>query len=144
MMRFVAAAAGLLFMVAPVTLAKDPPSYDKGTLLSMQSVKCGTSEKDAKSLTGELIGTDSGHRNVAEVLCQEYVMQTDRMTYRIRPKEDKHPVLLPVGEAVQFRIQKDKLYLRVPEGDQKERQYVVLSVEMRQDVRDPRALASKQ
>lgn len=144
MKRFITAVAGLVLMVAATTLAKDPPSYDKGKLLSMQSAKCGTSEKDAKSVTGELIGTDSGHKKVEEVLCQEYVMQTDRMTYRIRPKDDKHPVLLPVGEAVQFRIQKDKLYLRVPEGDQKERQYVVLSMEMRQDVKDPRAVASKQ
>jgi hypothetical protein len=144
MMRFATAVAGLVLMVAPVTLAKDPPSYDKGTLISMQSTKCGTAEKEGKSVAGEILGTDSGHKNVEEVLCQEYVMQTDRMTYRIRPKDDKHPVLLPVGEEVQFRVQKDKLYLRVPEGDQKERQYTVLSVEMRQDVKDPRALASKQ
>jgi hypothetical protein len=143
-MRFVTAVTGLVLMVAPVALAENPRSYDKGVLLSMESAKCGTSEKDAKSVTGELIGTDSGHKNVHEVLCQEYVMQTDRMKYRIRPKDDKHPVLLPVGEAVQFRIQKDKLYLRVPEGDQKERQYVVISMEMRQDVKDPRAVASKQ
>ena len=131
-------------MVAPLALAKDPPSYERGVLLSMQSTKCGTEEKDAKSVTGEILGTDSGHKNVQEVLCQEYVMQTDRMTYKIRPKEAKHPALLPVGEAVQFRIQKDKLYLRVREGDQKERQYRVLSVEMRADVKAPRALASKQ
>ncbi|HXN99484.1 MAG TPA: hypothetical protein VN881_10455 [Candidatus Acidoferrales bacterium] len=144
MMRFTTAVAGLVLVVAPLTLAKDPPSYDKGTLLSMQSTKCGTAEKEGKSLSGEILGTDSGHKNIEEVLCQEYVMQTDRMTYRIRPKDDKHPVLLPVGEAVQFRIQKDKLYLRVPEGDQKERQYTVLSVEMRQDLKDQRALASKQ
>ena len=67
-------------------------------------------------------------------LCQEYVLQTERITYRIRPKDDKHPVLLPVGETAQFRIHKDKLLLRVPEADGKEREYLVLSMIPRSDV----------
>jgi hypothetical protein len=41
-----------------------------------------------------------------------------------------------VGESVQFRIQKDKLYLRNPEGDMKEREYLVLSMQMRPDVKE--------
>jgi hypothetical protein len=72
-------------------------------------------------------------------MCQEYVLQTERVTYRIRPKDDKHPVLLPVGETAQFRIHKDKLLLRVPEADGKEREYCVLSMTPRSDV----AVASK-
>jgi hypothetical protein len=39
--------------------------------------------------------------------------------YRIRPRDDKHPVLLPVGEKAQFRIQKDKM-LRLEHADDKE------------------------
>jgi len=39
--------------------------------------------------------------------------------------------LLPVGESVEFRIHKDKLYLRDPEGDKKEREYVVVSMQPR-------------
>ncbi|MGH9712970.1 MAG: hypothetical protein ACRD5M_06695 [Candidatus Acidiferrales bacterium] len=128
----------LVLTVAPATLAKDPPSYEKGLLLSMESAACGYSEKAGKSVTGEILGTDSAHKKTQEVLCQEYVMQAEHLTYRIRPKDDKHPVLLPVGEAVQFRIHKDKMYLRVPEGDQKEREYVVLSMQLRQDVKSAR------
>ena len=124
---------GLILAVAPITLAKDPPDYDKGLLLSMESTSCGYAEKDAKSITGQIIGTDSSHKKTQEVLCQEYLMQTERITYRIRPKDDKHPVLLPIGEAVQFRIHKDKMYLRVPEGDGKEREYLVLSMQLRPD-----------
>jgi hypothetical protein len=96
---------------------------------------CGTSENGGKTMTAKTLGTDSSHKKTQELLCQEYVLQGDRLTYRIRPKDDKHRLLLPVGESVQFRIEKDKMYLRNPEGDQKERQYLVLSMQMRPDVK---------
>ena len=54
-------------------------------------------------------------------------MRTDRVTYHIRPKEEKHPALLPVGETAQFRMKKDIMVLRVPEADAKEREYLVVS-----------------
>jgi hypothetical protein len=135
-MKLGAAVAGLVLLASPALFAKDPPSYDKGVLLSMDSSMCGTAEKGGKSLTGELIGTDSSHKKTQEVLCQEYVLQGARLTYRIRPRDEKHPVLLPVGESVQFRIQKDKLYLRNPEGDSKEREYIVVSMQMRPDAKE--------
>jgi hypothetical protein len=123
-------------LAAPVLLAKDPPSYDRGTLLSMESATCGTAEKGGKTVAGEILGTDSQHKQMQEVLCQEYVLQGQRIIYRIRPVDQKHPVLLPVGESVDFRIHKDKLYLRDPEGDQKERQYIVLSMQTRPNAKD--------
>jgi hypothetical protein len=132
------ALAGLILVSSSVTLAKDPPSYEKGQMMSMDSSTCGLSENGGKSITGEILGTDASHKKTQEVLCQEYVLQADHIVYRIRPNDQKHPVLLPVGEAVQFRVHKDKLYLRVPEGDQKERQYVVLSMRLRPDVKDAR------
>ena len=132
------AIAGLFLMLAPATFAKDAPNYDKGTLLSMDSSACGMAEKAGKSLTGEIIGTDSSHKATEEVLCQEYILQGDRITYHIRPMDAKHPVLLPVGEMVEFRIRKDKLYLFDPEGDKKERAYSVVSMQVRQDVKDAR------
>src|SRR5580693_8029003 len=135
-MKLGVALATLALFTSPALFAKDPPSYDKGLLLSMDSTMCGTAENDGKSLTGELIGTDSSHKKTKEVLCQEYVLQGARLTYRIRPRDDKHPVLLPVGESVQFRIHKDKLYLRDPEGDSKEREYLVVSMQLRQDVKE--------
>jgi hypothetical protein len=135
-MKLGVAVAGLVLFASPALLAKDPPSYDKGLLLSMESTMCGTAENDGKSLAGELIGTDSSHKKTKEVLCQEYVLQGARLTYRIRPRDEKHPVLLPIGESVQFRIHKDKLYLRDLEGDGKEREYVVLSMQIRPDVKE--------
>lgn len=124
-------------MVVVATLsaqAKDAPAYEKGVLTQMDSSSCGYAEKDGKTIAGEIFGTDGQHKNTKQVLCQEYVLQTERITYRIRPKDDKHPVLLPVGETAQFRIHKDKLLLRVPEADGKEREYFVLSMTPRSDV----------
>src|SRR5438876_5960348 len=115
-------------LLAAVALAKEPRHYQSGKLLKMQSVKCGTDEKNGKSLAGEMIGTDSSHMKTRELLCQEYALQTDTLIYTIRPKEEKHPALLPVGEKAQFRLDKDKMLLRVEDMDDKEREYVVVSM----------------
>lgn len=128
-------------LLAGVCAAKEHDDYQKGTLLRMDSTSCGMQEKGGKSLTGELIGTDSQSKKTQEVLCQEYVLQSDRVVYRIRPKDDKHPALLPIGETAQFRMHKDKLILKVAEGDGKEREYIVVSMTPRQDA--PAAVASK-
>ena len=130
--------AALLFAMGSAALAKDPPAYEKAVLVKMDSSACGYSEKDGKTIAGEIFGTDGQHKNTKQVLCQEYVLQTDRVTYRIQPKDDKHPVLLPVGETAQFRIHKDKMILRVPEADGKEREYLVLSMTPREDAASTR------
>jgi hypothetical protein len=122
--------------------AKDKPAYEKGELIQMQSATCGYSEKDGKTVAGEIFGTDGQHKNTRETLCQEYVLQTKRLIYRIRPKDDKHPALLPIGETAEFRLHKDKLILRVPETDEKEREYIVVSMTPRTDSADSRTTAS--
>ncbi len=138
--KIYALAACLVF--AGVCAAKERTDYQKGTLLRMDSTSCGMQEKGSKSIAGELLGTDAQSKKTQEVLCQEYVLQTERVVYRIRPKDDKHPILLPIGETAQFRIHKDKLILRVAEGgDDKEREYIVVSMTPRQDA--PQQSASK-
>lgn len=120
-------------LLAATAHAKEPKAYQSGKLLQMDSVKCGVDEKDAKSFAGEMIGTDSGHRKTEELLCQEYVLQAEKVVYRIRPRDEKHPALLPVGAQAQFRLEKDKLLLRVEDLDSKEREYVVVSMTPRGD-----------
>ncbi|HET7107906.1 MAG TPA: hypothetical protein VFI38_13935 [Candidatus Acidoferrum sp.] len=138
-----AATVATLFLAASMIVqAKEPPAYEKAILVKMDSSACGYSEKDGKTIAGEIFGTDGQHKNTRQVLCQEYVLQTDRVTYRIQPKDDKHPVLLPVGETAQFRIHKDKMLLRVPEADSKEREYIVLSMTPRTDVASNRPAAA--
>jgi len=117
-----------VMLLVTVAQAKEPKHFQSGKLLRMQSVKCGTDEKNGKSLTGEMIGTDSAHMKTRELLCQEYMLETDSLVYTIRPKDEKHPALLPVGEKAQFRLDKDKMVLRVEDLDDKEREYIVVSM----------------
>jgi hypothetical protein len=119
--------------LASVAYAKEPKAYQSGKLLQMDSVQCGMAEKDGKSFAGEMLGTDSGSKKTHEVLCQEYLLQAEKVIYRIRPRDEKHPVLLPVGERAQFRMEKDKMLLRVEDLDNKEREYVVVSMTPRSD-----------
>jgi len=120
-------------LLAATAFAKEPKAYQSGKLLQMDSVQCGLDEKDGQSLAGEMLGTDSSHKKTQQLLCQEYLLQTDKMVYRIRPRDAKHPVLLPIGERAQFRFEKDKMLLRVEDLDSKERGYIVVSMTPRSD-----------
>ena len=123
-------ATAVLFIAASSAFAKDPVFHQQGTITNMDAVECGVDENSGKSLAGEVLGTDSGHKKTRELLCQEYVLKTDRIMYRIRPRDEKHPVLLPVGETAEFRIKKDKMLLSIPELGDKEREYSVTSMQI--------------
>jgi hypothetical protein len=107
-------------VLAATAYAKDLKAYQDGKLLQMDSVQCGMEEKDAKK------------GKTHELLCQEYLVQSEQVIYRVRPKDDKHPALLPIGQNAQFRLEKNKMLLRV-EGENKEREYVVVSIKPRGD-----------
>lgn len=122
-----------IMLCASAMQGKDIKAHESGTLLQMESVQCGFDENSGKSITGELLGTDSAHKKTHALLCQEYVVQSEKITYRIRPRDEKHPALLPVGERAQFRMDKDKMKLRVEDMDDKEREYQVVSMKPRSD-----------
>jgi len=126
------------FLTIVMTSQAKEKTYEKGVLLQMESSACGSAEKGSKTVVGEILGTDGEHKNTEVMLCQEYVLQADRVIYRIRPRDEKHPALLPIGENAEFRIDKDKLILRVPETNDKEHEYSVVSITPRTDVQDPR------
>jgi hypothetical protein len=130
------------FACATIGVAKEHTDYQTGKILQMDSAACGSQQDDGKSLAGELIGTDSSHKKTKELLCQQYTIETDHVVYRIRPKDDKHPVLLPIGETANFRMHKDHLLVQVPEADGKEREYIVVSMTPRQEA-PPAQVASK-
>lgn len=117
-----------VLLLSVAALAKDGPSYQSGKLKEMNSVECGFEQKSAKGLMGELVGTDDSHSKTRKTFCQEYVLETNHVVYHIRPREEKHPALLPVGEKALFRMKKDLMVLKVPEGDDKEREYDVVSM----------------
>jgi hypothetical protein len=130
-------------MLISLAYAKEPKRFQTGILLQMDSADCGYDEKSGKSFAGEMLGTDSGHKKTRALLCPEYILQSDRVTYRIRPKDEKHPVLLPVGEKAQFRLEKDKMMLRVEDLDSKEREYIVVSMTPREDGKTSESMSSK-
>ena len=132
-MRNTVLAVALVVGFGSLAQAKDAKFYQKGTLTQMEAVSCGYEEKDGKGIAGALIGSDSEHKKTHETLCQEYVLRSDRMLYRIRSKDEKHPVLLPVGDSVQFRIKKDRMLLLAPEIDNKEREFFVTSMTPREE-----------
>ncbi|HET8922265.1 MAG TPA: hypothetical protein VFN26_04630 [Candidatus Acidoferrum sp.] len=141
-MKRIVLTAVLLFAAFSLS-AKDKPAYEKGVLAQMDSTACGYAEKDGKTIAGEIFGTDGQHKKTQETLCQEYILRGARIIYRIRPKDDKHPALLPIGETAEFRIHKDKLLMRVPEADGKEREYVVVSMTPRADVAEDRSASAR-
>ena len=120
-------------LLASVAYAKEPKPHQSGKLMQMESVACGLDENSGKTFVGEIVGTDGAHKKTYELLCQEYVLQSDKVIYRIRPRDEKHPVLLPVGEQAQFRMEKDRMILRVEDLDDKDRQYTVVSMTPRDD-----------
>ena len=132
-----------VLFLSTVVYAREAKQYQSGVLRQMDSVECGYDENSGKSFAGEVLGTDSAHKKTHQLLCQEYVLETERVIYRIRPKDDKHPVLLPVGEKAQFRMDKDKMKLRVEDLDDKEREYLVVSMTPRHDAPSADTTASR-
>ena len=89
-------------------------------------------ENSGKSFVGEMVGTIPLIRKPTPCSARNISLQSDTVIYRIRPRDEKHPVLLPVGQDAQFRIHKDKMLLQVEDLDEKEREYTVVSMTPRQ------------
>jgi hypothetical protein len=134
------AVAGIL--LAALAYGRDPKPTQSGVLMQMNSVQCGYDEKDGQGVASEILGTDSSHKKTHELLCQEYVVRTDRMVFHIRPRDDRHPVLLPIGGIALFHLEKDKMLLRSEDLDDKERQYTVVSIAPREDYKSTEAAAA--
>ena len=98
----------VMALVAVPAFAKEPRVAQSGKLVQMESVSCGVDESDKSS-----------HKKTHELLCQEYTLQTDKVVYRIRPRDEKHAELLPMGEQAQFHMEKNKIVLHVEGLDNK-------------------------
>ncbi len=109
-----------VLMTASLVEAQEPKKYHTGQLLQMESLQCTVFENpsaDAKA-------TDAA-------VCQEYVLQGDDVLFHLRAKDLKHPVLLPVGKEVGYRMEEDRFFLRVAASDRKDHEYKVVSMEPR-------------
>lgn len=117
----------VLAFAAPAGAGKKKPS-ERGLIEKMEAVPCGAKEKGITGLGSVFASAGIEHVNSDEKLCPQYLLRSDEMEYHIRPMDKKHPVILPVGQEGEFRIDKDKLYLTVSEGDRKTRPYQVVAM----------------
>jgi|SRR5579862_3918423 len=136
-----------VLLLAAVVCAQEQQPYLSGKLLQMNSVRCGVpgipangskKEDNPSKDDRDTTAVDSGSHNSADEAidaasqtCFEYLLQADELIYTIRPKNSRHEFILPVGEWAQFRIQKDKFFLRVRSSESKEREYTVISIKPR-------------
>jgi hypothetical protein len=122
-------AALLLVLAVPSIAAAKDKKGQRGMLENMQAVPCGAKERGLNGL-GAIYGSIGvTHVNSDEKLCPQYLLRTDDMEYHIRPLDLKHATVLPIGHEAEFKIKKDRLYLKIPDGDKKERDYQVVSME---------------
>ena len=115
----------VIMMCAAALAAKNVPRNHKGELLSMVSVPCGPAETSA--LGNALMGAPQVQIQ-EERLCTEYILHSEGLYYRIRSKDRKHPVLLPIGEQAQFHLEKSYMLLQVEDFDQEVYQFSVLAI----------------
>jgi hypothetical protein len=119
----------VLTMAFPCTAAeKHKKEVNRGMLERMEAVPCGAKQRGLTRLGSAFASAGIEAVNSEEKLCPQYLLRTDEMEYRIRPVDKKHAVLLPVGHEGEFKIKKNFLYLKVPDGDRKKRAYQVVSM----------------
>jgi hypothetical protein len=119
----------LVLAFTSIAEGKKKKQAPRGIVESMQSMPCGVKERGLTGL-GSIFGSVGvQHVNSNEKLCQQYLFRTDELDYQIRPLDTKHSVILPVGHEGEFKIKKDRLFLKVPDEDKKTRAYQVVAVE---------------
>jgi hypothetical protein len=89
---------GVLALGIGVAAAKDAPT--QGTIVSENSVQCGTKSKGKGKKTSDLV-------------CQEYVIRTGATDYHVRQEKQEHKELLPVNAPAELTISKDKMKFTV-------------------------------
>ena len=108
-------------LVASIAQAQEAKKYHSGQLLQMESLQCTVFENP------------SANADAADtVTCQEYVLQGEDILFHFRAKDTKHPLLLPVGKSVSYRIEEDRFFVKLSAGDRKEHEYQVVSMEARE------------
>ena len=109
-----------------VLSAKNVSRNRLGVLLRMESVPCSALE--ASGFSKVMFGAPAPAPVQDERLCQEYVLRSEGLYYRIRSRDRKHPALLPIGERAQFHLEKGHMLLQVEDFDQEVYQFSVLAI----------------
>jgi hypothetical protein len=86
---------GVLILGVGAASAKDAM---QGTLISENSVQCGSQAKGKKT---------------SDLMCQEYVIRTATTEYHVRQEREGHKEMLPVNSPVELTISKDKMKFKL-------------------------------
>jgi hypothetical protein len=116
----------VVVLFTAVLNAKNASRPRLGVLLRMESVPCGAVE--ASAFSKAMLGAPTPAPVLDDRLCQEYVLRSEGLYYRIRSRDRKHPVLLPIGEQAQFRLHRDRMLLQVEDFDSKAYEFTVLAI----------------
>ena len=100
----------------------------RGMLERMEAVPCGAKQRGFTGVGSIFASVGIEAVNSEEKLCPQYLLRTDQVEYHIRPVDKKHAVLLPVGEEGEFKIKKNRMHLKIPDGDKKNREYEVVAM----------------
>jgi hypothetical protein len=118
-----------LACIFPMTAsAKKKKVQPRGMLESMQSVPCGAKQRGLAGVGSIWASVGVTHVNSTEKLCPQYLVRTDDMDYEIRPKDMKHPEMLPIGQEVEIKLKKDHMDVKLPDGG-KTLSYIVVSMQ---------------
>jgi len=114
--------------LAVPAFARDKKHANRAMIEKMEAVPCGAKERGLTGLGSVFGSIGVTHVDSNEKLCPQYMLRTDDMEYHIRPLDHKHPVVLPVGKEGEFKISKDVMEMRIPDGDHKKRRYQVVAM----------------
>jgi len=98
-MRMTNAVLLLAALTLGMTLTAAAKDEMQGTLISENSVQCGSQAKNKKQ--------------TMELMCQEYVIRTDTTEYHVRQEKEAHKAMLPVNAPVELTLKKDKMKFKV-------------------------------
>jgi hypothetical protein len=96
-----------LFLGAAVAFAD--PNPQPGTILSQTSVACGAKKSKKQDI---------------DLLCQQYVVRSGPTDYTIRQPKPSDQHLIPLGSAIQFTLDKNKMKFKF---DGKSFEFIVIS-----------------
>jgi hypothetical protein len=106
--------------------AGDKKHLQRVMIEKMEAVPCGAKEHGMTGLGSVWASVGITSVNSDEKLCPQYMLRTDEMEYHVRPLDHKHPRLLPIGQEGEFKVNKDVIEMRIPDGDRKPRRYQVV------------------
>jgi hypothetical protein len=124
-------AVSVFILLAAIPLSADDKKKKpecRAMLETMEAVLCGAKEKGLTGLGTLWASAGITHVNSDEKLCPQYMLRTDEMEYHIRPTDLKHEVLLPVGQEIEFKIKKNRMFVKALDGDRKARSYSIVAM----------------